>query len=166
MLNQVPFCFQNNHSPFGFSDFRHHFGATTCHQTHGSWILGDIGILHYMWIWIHLLHCECLLLGKTRVCSWFIFQVQLPEATIRQLCIASRELFIKEPMLLELSTPINICGDIHGQYDDLLRHFDQLGFPPDSSYLFLGDYVDRYRETSIHCMPQLTWARFLKVWLT
>ena len=50
---------------------------------------------------------------------------------------------MKEEILLEVDAPVNIFGDIHGQYDDLLRHFDMLGYPPDISCLFMGDYVDR-----------------------
>ncbi|KAL8588960.1 Serine/threonine-protein phosphatase PP1-1 [Nucella lapillus] len=74
-------------------------------------------------------------------------QVQLPESQIRQLCQLSRSIFLEQPMLVELEAPVNICGDIHGQYDDLLRHFDMCGYPPSCNYLFLGDYVDRGKRS-------------------
>ena len=66
---------------------------------------------------------------------------------IKYLCKKSLEIFMEEPVFLELSAPIIICGDIHGQFRDLLRLFDFGGVPPKKTYLFLGDYVDRGKNS-------------------
>lgn len=49
----------------------------------------------------------------------------------------------QEPNLLKLEAPFYIFGDIHGQFDALTRFMEKTGYPPNSRYLFMGDYVDR-----------------------
>lgn len=71
----------------------------------------------------------------------------LSEQEIMGLCKKSREIFLQQPMLLELMAPIKIVGDIHGQFSDLLKMFEFGGLPPSSNYLFLGDYVDRGKQS-------------------
>ncbi|KAJ9151750.1 Serine/threonine-protein phosphatase [Pleurostoma richardsiae] len=66
---------------------------------------------------------------------------------IATICRLSWELFLSQPVLLELESPLTIVGDIHGQCHDLIRIFETCGFPPSTNYLFLGDYVDRGRQS-------------------
>lgn len=63
------------------------------------------------------------------------------------ICRAARSIFLSQPTLLELGTPVQVVGDIHGQYGDLRRVFQLCGMPPESNYLFLGDYVDRGKQS-------------------
>lgn len=74
-------------------------------------------------------------------------EVNLPEDQIIKIVRAARAVFLNQPVLIEVNAPINICGDTHGQYSDLLRLFEIGGFPPESNYLFLGDYVDRAKQS-------------------
>lgn len=73
--------------------------------------------------------------------------INLQENDLKQLIIKSKEIFSKQPMLVEIEGPVNILGDIHGQFYDLLRLFDFGGYPPNTNYLFLGDYVDRGKQS-------------------
>ena len=72
---------------------------------------------------------------------------QLTQDEIKFLCTKSLEIFMEEPVLLEVPAPVNICGDTHGQFNDLLRLFEFGGRPPNTNYLFLGDYVDRGKNS-------------------
>ena len=71
----------------------------------------------------------------------------LSAVEIKTLCARAKPILMQQPMLLELEAPIKICGDVHGQYSDLLRLFEYGGFPPVSNYLFCGDYVDRGKQS-------------------
>ncbi|GAB4824597.1 Serine/threonine-protein phosphatase bsl3 [Ancistrocladus abbreviatus] len=68
---------------------------------------------------------------------------------IAELCDSAERIFASEPSVLQLRAPIKIFGDLHGQFGDLMRLFDEYGAPSTAGdiayidYLFLGDYVDR-----------------------
>ena len=75
-------------------------------------------------------------------------EVHISEEDIVVVCRCARSLFLAQPTLLELDGPISVCGDIHGQFFDLLRIFEMNGFPScENGYLFLGDYVDRASQS-------------------
>ncbi|KAM0328041.1 hypothetical protein ACHAQA_005442 [Verticillium albo-atrum] len=67
----------------------------------------------------------------------------IPEAEVRQLCHKARELLIEEGNVVTVTAPVTICGDIHGQFHDLMELFRVGGDVPDTNYLFMGDFVDR-----------------------
>lgn len=72
---------------------------------------------------------------------------------IELLCDQAEKLFREEPTVLRVDAPVKIFGDLHGQFGDLMRLFEEYGAPSMTGdityidYLFLGDYVDRGRHS-------------------
>ena len=67
----------------------------------------------------------------------------LPERELRILCEKVKEILIEESNVQPVKAPVTICGDIHGQFHDLLELFNKGGEIPSSRYIFMGDFVDR-----------------------
>ncbi|CCD19308.1 protein phoshatase 1, putative, partial [Trypanosoma vivax Y486] len=75
--------------------------------------------------------------------DWRGAQQLLNEEIIRIILHRVRPILLGQPTLVRLCAPVNVCGDIHGQISDLVEIFRAGGRPPETRYLFLGDYVDR-----------------------
>lgn len=58
-------------------------------------------------------------------------------------CMQAKEILAKESNVQEVKCPVTVCGDVHGQFHDLMELFSIGGKAPDTNYLFMGDYVDR-----------------------
>ncbi|KAH7824516.1 putative protein phosphatase [Monocercomonoides exilis] len=82
----------------------------------------------------------------------------LEEIDFLSLCDYVIEILLEEATVISLSTPINICGDIHGQLFDLFKLFKVGGPIPQQRYIFMGDYVDRGR----YSLETLTFLLCLK----
>ena len=67
----------------------------------------------------------------------------ISEKDVKQLCLKAREILVEEGNVQRVDAPVTICGDIHGQFYDLLELFKHGGECPQVNYLFLGDFVDR-----------------------
>jgi serine/threonine-protein phosphatase 6 catalytic subunit len=65
------------------------------------------------------------------------------ERALRQLCSYVSELLMEESNVQPVVSPVTIVGDLHGQFFDFMQLLQVGGWPPETSYVFLGDFVDR-----------------------
>ena len=68
----------------------------------------------------------------------------LAEAEVRTLCEQARAILVEEWNVQPVKCPVTVCGDIHGQFYDLIELFRIGGNAPDTNYLFMGDYVGQF----------------------
>ncbi|CAL6440189.1 unnamed protein product [Bathycoccus prasinos] len=67
----------------------------------------------------------------------------LTEPELEQLCLKCKDVLVEESNVQPVSSPVTVCGDIHGQFHDLLKLFQTGGEVPETNYVFMGDFVDR-----------------------
>lgn len=75
----------------------------------------------------------------------------LPEADVKILCDQARAILVEEWNVQPVKCPVTVCGDIHGQFYDLIELFRIGGRTPDTNYLFMGDYVGEFLAISFLC---------------
>eukprot|EP01065_Artemidia_motanka_P026792 TRINITY_DN3202_c5_g1_i1.p1 TRINITY_DN3202_c5_g1~~TRINITY_DN3202_c5_g1_i1.p1 ORF type:complete len:306 (+),score=36.65 TRINITY_DN3202_c5_g1_i1:99-1016(+) len=67
----------------------------------------------------------------------------LSEKELQWLCRQVVSILVEESNVQMIPAPVSICGDIHGQFRDLIELFKVGGEVPKTRYIFMGDFVDR-----------------------
>jgi len=62
----------------------------------------------------------------------------LPELDMKKLCDQVKNILLEESNIQPVSSPVTICGDIHGQFWDLLELLRKGGDVPKTSYIFMA----------------------------
>jgi len=94
-------------------------------------------------------------IAKVRACEY------LPENDLKLLCQRVKDLLVEESNVQPVTAPVTVCGDIHGQFYDLLELFKVGEEVPTTSYVFMGDFVDRgYNSVETFTILMLLKARY------
>jgi len=83
----------------------------------------------------------------------------LPEEDMKKLCDLVKSYLLEESNVQPVSSPVTICGDIHGQFFDLLELFRTGTELPETNYIFMGDFVDR----GYHSLETFTYLLLLRL---
>uniref|UniRef100_A0A0V0HWG1 Serine/threonine-protein phosphatase n=1 Tax=Solanum chacoense TaxID=4108 RepID=A0A0V0HWG1_SOLCH len=85
----------------------------------------------------------------------------LAEDELQLLCEYVKEILIEESNVQPVNSPVTVCGDIHGQFHDLMKLFHTGGHVPEANYIFMGDFVDRgYNSLEVFTILLLLKARY------
>ncbi|XP_058097796.1 phytochrome-associated serine/threonine-protein phosphatase isoform X2 [Magnolia sinica] len=85
----------------------------------------------------------------------------LMEDELQLLCEYVKEILIEESNVQPVNSPVTVCGDIHGQFHDLMKLFQTGGHVPETNYVFMGDFVDRgYNSLEVFTILLLLKARY------
>jgi serine/threonine-protein phosphatase 6 catalytic subunit len=85
----------------------------------------------------------------------------LAEHELQSLCEYVKEILMEESNVQPVNSPVTVCGDIHGQFHDLMKLFATGGHVPDTNYIFMGDFVDRgFNSLEVFTILLLLKARY------
>ncbi|CAL4974636.1 unnamed protein product [Urochloa decumbens] len=85
----------------------------------------------------------------------------LAEHELQSLCEYVKEILIEESNVQPVNSPVTVCGDIHGQFHDLMKLFATGGHVPETNYIFMGDFVDRgFNSLEVFTILLLLKARY------
>lgn len=94
-------------------------------------------------VWLCVLS-PCEFLPHLQFLYFTLFRFSLHELQLNVFFfLQAKEILTKESNVQEVRCPVTVCGDVHGQFHDLMELFKIGGKSPDTNYLFMGDYVDR-----------------------
>jgi serine/threonine-protein phosphatase 5 len=83
-----------------------------------------------------------------QVLEEFKMQRKIHKRFVTQILLEAKKVLVNHKNLVEINVTseneLTVCGDVHGQYYDLLNIWQLNGIPSEKNmYLFNGDFVDR-----------------------